>query len=85
MKIINKIIKLLTMPILVTSGVASIIGFVVGFLTMDLLILLPSIFFLTLIYELICKVIIERTMLEWTKLPKMAKKFNRNDMRDKEC
>lgn len=64
MKIINKIIKLLTMPILVTSGVASILGLVVGFFTMDLLILFPSIFFLTLIYELICKVVIERTMLE---------------------
>ena len=64
MKIINKIIKLLTMPILVTSGVASILGLVVGFFTMDLLILFPSIFFLTLIYELICKVVIEITMLE---------------------
>ena len=59
----KQIIKLLTMPILVTSGVASILGLVVGFFTMNLSILFPSIFFLTLIYELLCKVIIERTMI----------------------
>lgn len=52
-----KIIKLFVMPILITSGVASIIFVAVGFLTMNLLILLPSVFCLTLISELIPKFI----------------------------
>ena len=52
-----KIIKLFAMPILITGTVASIIFVAVGFLTMNLLILLPSVFSLTLIGELIPKFI----------------------------
>lgn len=51
------IIKLFAMPFLVTGGVASIVFLAVGFLTMNLLILLPSVFSLTLISELIPKAI----------------------------
>ena len=51
----KQIIKLLTMPILITGGIASICFLAVGFLTMNLLMLLPSVFFLTLIAELIEK------------------------------
>lgn len=52
-----KVIKLFTMPVLITGGVASIVFLAVGFLTMNLLILLPSVFSLTLISKLILKVI----------------------------
>ena len=54
------IIKFLAMPVLITSGVASIVFVAVGFLTMNLLILLPSVFCLTLISELIHKVLERR-------------------------
>ena len=52
-----KTIKLFAMPILITGAVASIVFLAVGFLTMNLLILLPSVFCLTLIAELIHKVL----------------------------
>ena len=61
-EVLSMIIKFLAMPILVTSGLASIIFLVVGFVTMDVPMSLISVFFLTMIYELICKIIIERAI-----------------------